>query len=195
MDTVADSLPSEMPHLQVEETSRYCSPDADVEAASASPTELAFRHTIHDDESDPGAELKRNSRLLLVDDNQINLKVLSAYMTKLGLAHEAVMNGKEAVDAYTEYPGEYAGILMDISMPVMDGLEATRRIRAHERGGRLRAVAILALTGLSSHSTHQEALESGVDLFLTKPVRLKALGAALGSMGLMLLPQTDVEEL
>jgi len=142
---------------------------------------------------------KRNSKLttratrkfLLVDDNHINLKVLSAYISKLGQAYEAVTNGKEAVDAYTENPGRFAAILMDISMPVMDGLEATRKVRAHERRGQLCAVAVLALTGLSSDRIHQEALESGVDIFLTKPVSLSTLREALASCGLVPVIKTD----
>lgn len=70
-------------------------------------------------------------------------------------------------------------------MPVMDGLEATRHIRGHERSNQLHPVPIIALTGLASDSTHQEALESGVDVFLTKPVRLKVLTEVLESMGLL----------
>lgn len=116
---------------------------------------------------------------LLVDDNQINLRILSAFMKKLARDYVAVSDGKQAVDAYTSNPNVFAGILMDISMPVMDGLEATRLIRAHELRTQLQAVAIVALTGLASESTHQEALQSGVDVFLTKPVSLKTLSQIL----------------
>ncbi|KAF4506835.1 hypothetical protein G6O67_006876 [Ophiocordyceps sinensis] len=128
-------------------------------------------------------------KILLVDDNHINLKILSAHMGKLGRAYEAVVNGKEAVDAYTHNPAQWVGILMDISMPVMDGLEATRQIRGFEHRHQLRAVPILALTGLASDSAHREALESGVDVFLTKPVRLKVLSANLESMRILPLAQ------
>ena len=129
-------------------------------------------------------------KVLVVDDNYINLKVLSAYMGKLRCAYEAVTNGKEAVEAYMRQPSDFAGILMDISMPVMDGLEATRRIRLHERRNQLSPVAILALTGLASDKTQQEALESGVDVFLTKPVRLKTLSEVLKSLDITLaLPE------
>jgi CheY-like chemotaxis protein len=120
---------------------------------------------------------------LLVDDNHINLKVLSAYMGKLGLAHATAVNGLEAVEAYAADPGRFAAVLMDLSMPVMDGLEATRRIRAKEAEGRLRPVRILALTGLASERTYQEALQSGVDVFLTKPVRLQVLSEQLDALG------------
>lgn len=133
----------------------------------------------------PGQEtiVPRRSVHLLVDDNHINLKVLSAYMGKLGLAHATAVNGLEAVEAYAADPGRFAAVLMDLSMPVMDGLEATRRIRAKEAEGRLRPVRILALTGLASERTYQEALQSGVDVFLTKPVRLQVLSEQLDALG------------
>lgn len=123
-------------------------------------------------------------KLLLVDDNSINVKVLSAYIAKLGLPYETASNGKEAVDTYTECPDQFAGILMDISMPVMNGFEATREIRAHEHAKKIPRAAILALTGLASESAQREALESGVDVFLTKPVRLKTLSESLASMSI-----------
>ncbi|KAK0387180.1 hypothetical protein NLU13_5493 [Sarocladium strictum] len=117
---------------------------------------------------------------LLVDDNHVNLNVLAAYMAKLKLAYVTAVNGLEAVDTYKEKPSRFAAILMDVSMPVMDGLEATRQIRAFERDNKLSRVSVLALTGLASDRTHKEAFESGVDVFLTKPVRLQTLREQLG---------------
>lgn len=130
-------------------------------------------------------------KILLVDDNHINIKVLGAYMKKLGRTYDVAVNGQEALDAYTRDPSRFAGIIMDISMPVMDGFEATRRIRAMERqhrylshdqsqGGRS-PVAIVALTGLATDEAQQEAFASGVDIFLTKPVRLNVLQEMLES--------------
>lgn len=122
---------------------------------------------------------------LLVDDNGINLKVLAACMEKLGQKHELASNGQEAVDAYRLRPNHFAGILMDISMPVMNGLDATRCIRAHEHRRHLPRVPILTLTGLGADSTHRDAFECGVDAFLTKPVTLKILGETLKSMDIL----------
>ena len=70
-------------------------------------------------------------------------------------------------------------ILMDINMPVLNGFEATRRIRQFEQDQGLKPVIIIALTGLGSASAQQEAYSSVVDLFLTKPVRLKELTSIL----------------
>ncbi|KAJ0164351.1 Peroxide stress-activated histidine kinase mak1 [Colletotrichum tanaceti] len=123
-------------------------------------------------------------QFLLVEDNPINLKILSTYMRKLGLGFNTAVNGQEAVDAYKRNPSECRCILTDVSMPVMDGFEATRHIRAYEKASDLAPATIIALTGLASSESQNEAFGSGMDLFLTKPVKLKELGAILKSRGL-----------
>ncbi|KAH7481277.1 hypothetical protein FOMA001_g7924 [Fusarium oxysporum f. sp. matthiolae] len=127
----------------------------------------------------------RASEFLLVDDNFINLKILSSYMKKLKQPYQTASDGLEALTAYEADPGRYSCILMDISMPVMDGFEATRRIRAFESQQGLRPALILALTGLASEEAQREATVSGLDLFLTKPVRLKELGPILRAKGVL----------
>lgn len=136
---------------------------------------------------------------LLVDDNAINLKILSSYLRKLGLAYQTATNGQEAVDVFKRDPAQCRLIFMDISMPVMDGFEATRQIRAHEaelrkalggddvddNGQGSSPASIFALSGLASSSAQQEAFWSGVDLFLTKPVKLKELGSILRERGML----------
>jgi CheY-like chemotaxis protein len=143
----------------------------------------------HDDhgqkhDSVPTIRVQEKRTLLLVDDNKINLKVLSAIVAKLGYDYQLATNGQEALDIYLQYPKRFSALLLDISMPVMDGLEATRRVRTHEHSNHLVAVPVLTLTGLSSDSTHKEALESGVNVFLTKPVKSQRLREALESVGL-----------
>jgi CheY-like chemotaxis protein len=115
----------------------------------------------------------------LVDDNMINLKILMAYMSRLGHTYATASNGKEAYDVYTRTPGSFQYVLIDMSMPVMDGFEASRLIRAFEREQRLRPAVLIALTGLASAAAQQDAFASGINLFLTKPVRLKELTAIL----------------
>ncbi|KAM7197924.1 autoinducer 2 sensor kinase/phosphatase luxQ [Naviculisporaceae sp. PSN 640] len=136
--------------------------------------------------------------LLLVDDNPINIKLLSAVAKKLNHTFEAAANGLEAVELYQESlrPGSkrFHTVFMDISMPVMDGFEAIREIRKLEaeagilpassagssgQEGRQLPCKIIALTGLSSELSRKEALASGSDLFMTKPVRLAAVRSAL----------------
>ncbi|KAH6607105.1 histidine kinase class I [Trichoderma cornu-damae] len=122
---------------------------------------------------------------LLVEDNSINLDILSIYMKKLGRPYHTATNGAEALSAYKTNPNHCKYIFMDVSMPIMDGFEATRRIRAYERENQIKPAIIFALTGLASESAQQEAFGSGVDLFLTKPVKLKELGMILRSRGLL----------
>ena len=140
---------------------------------------------------------RAESSVLLVDDNAVNLTILQRYMQKLGRQQCGAVNGLEALGAYqashscvlapVESPlsptlGSNQGstatrpiaiIFMDITMPVMDGLESTRRIRALERAMGLKPAMIVALTALASPQARQEAYSSGVDLFITKPVRFK----------------------
>ncbi|KAK5121862.1 hypothetical protein LTR85_004433 [Meristemomyces frigidus] len=135
--------------------------------------------------------------LLLVDDNQINLQLLVNYARKQGHRKLTATDGMKAVEAYkaacfsstaqdrSNSPAPVLGpdkpqvILMDINMPVMSGFEATRLIRAFEQQHGFQPAHIIALTGLGSASAQQEAFSSGVDLFLTKPVRLKELSKLL----------------
>ncbi|KAK4211784.1 putative signal transduction histidine-protein kinase [Rhypophila decipiens] len=136
--------------------------------------------------------------LLLVDDNPINIKLLSAVAKKLNHTFESAANGLEAVELYQASlsPGSkrFQTVFMDISMPVMDGFEAIREIRRLEaEAGILPAATgcasvpeemrtpckIIALTGLSSELSRKEAIASGSDLFMTKPVKLAAVKSAL----------------
>ena len=126
-----------------------------------------------------------NLHFLLVDDNHINLKVLSTYVKKLGHTYDMATDGQEALDAFTSDPNKYSCIFMDISMPIMDGFEATRRIRAYEREIGRPNVLIFALSGLASNEAQQEAFGSGIDLFLSKPVTLKELGSILKAKDLL----------
>lgn len=124
---------------------------------------------------------------LAVDDNPINLRLLRSFVEKLGHRHVLAKNGLEALEAYKVSTLEVSApktcrvdvILMDINMPEMDGLEATRQIRAYERDNSLPPVTIIALTGLASSEAQQEAHASGVNLFLIKPVRLADLEVVL----------------
>ncbi|KAI0860608.1 hypothetical protein F4860DRAFT_478956 [Xylaria cubensis] len=116
----------------------------------------------------------QEQEVLLVDDNNINLRILASYMKKLKKPYRTATNGLEAFETYTASPSRYSCILMDLSMPVMGGLESSRKIREFERSQRLQSTTIIvALTGLASSDSQQEAFASGMNLYLTKPARLK----------------------
>lgn len=114
-------------------------------------------------------------KYLLVDDNVVNLRILCSFMKKLGYQYETAADGLQAVQKYTSNPEIYQCVLMDISMPVLDGVQATRRIREHEQAQRIHPTTVIALTGLGSASIRREATASGVNVFLTKPLNLKSL--------------------
>jgi CheY-like chemotaxis protein len=132
---------------------------------------------------------------LAVDDNPINLRLLRTFVDKLGHRHVLATNGLEAVEAYkaaqtpvnsgtalshaAEEFSRIDAVLIDINMPIMDGLEATRQIRAHEIRNNLPKVTIIALTGVADSEIQQEANSSGINLFLIKPVRLADLEVIL----------------
>ncbi|KAM0390248.1 hypothetical protein ACHAPZ_011627 [Fusarium culmorum] len=158
-----------------------------------SPSEtLSSGHTMTPDTSilgspfgttTPAKDYFQVPQFLLVEDNPINLKILIYFVNKLKQPYGTAINGKEAIAAYKETPGRFLYIMMDISMPVMDGLEATRQIRAFERYHNIPASVVLAITGLGSESTRDEATRSGVDFFITKPAKLADLKAILKSRG------------
>ncbi|KAM0553991.1 hypothetical protein ACHAPJ_007066 [Fusarium lateritium] len=123
---------------------------------------------------DPMCAVTATSELLflLVDDNPINLKMLVVFMKKLNLPYSTATDGQQAVNKYRENPKGYKCVFMDISMPVMNGFEATRAIREIEAGGAGPRCPVFALTGLASQEAQEEAFLSGIDLFLTKPIKL-----------------------
>jgi CheY-like chemotaxis protein len=125
----------------------------------------------------------RSLRCLCVDDNPINLRLLRTFVEKLGHQHVLAADGLEALEAYKaacdSEENRIDVILMDINMPVMDGLESTRQIRAHEIRSSLPKVTIIALTGVADTDVQQEANSSGINLFLIKPVRLGDLEVIL----------------
>jgi CheY-like chemotaxis protein len=125
----------------------------------------------------------RALRCLCVDDNPINLRLLRTFVEKLGHHHTLAADGLEALEAYKaacdSEESRIDVVLMDINMPVMDGLESTRQIRAHEIRSCLPKVTIIALTGVADTDIQQEANSSGINLFLIKPVRLADLEVIL----------------
>lgn len=123
----------------------------------------------------------RLARVLVVDDNRINLNLMMTFMKKRNLTDlVSAENGKLAVEAAERMQMGFDIIFMDISMPVMNGFEATRAIRAMEKeNDNRRPAVIIALTGLSSSRDESEALSSGVDMFLTKPVSFREVSRLL----------------
>ena len=114
-------------------------------------------------------------KFLCAEDNAINAEILEMLLEANGASCTICSNGQEIVDAFADVkPGDYDMILMDIQMPVMDGLEATRRIRSSENPlGR--TIPILAMTANAFLEDMQKSKEAGMDEHLSKPVDISAL--------------------
>jgi PAS domain S-box-containing protein len=113
--------------------------------------------------------------ILLVEDNKMNQLVGSKVLGKLGYQFDIANHGGEAVSAVRER--NYDAILMDCQMPEMDGYEATARIRCLE--GSARHTPIIAMTAAAMDGDRDTCLEAGMDDYITKPVRLEVVAAAL----------------
>lgn len=131
-------------------------------------------------------------RMLLVDDNAINLKLLTVFAQRQKLRYETATNGLEAFEKYqrearTSNPPSkpFDFVLMDLSMPVMGGLESTRCIRKFESEHDIQRSTIIALTGLASAQDQSDAIDAGMDVYLVKPVKFgdiqRLFGANRGS--------------
>ncbi|KAB2965107.1 response regulator [Zoogloea sp.] len=122
----------------------------------------------------------RGARLLLVEDNDINREFATELLARMNTEVDCAGNGQEAVAMLQARA--YDAVLMDIHMPEMDGLEATRRIRAlgaRPGGERFRDVPIIAMTALAMAHDEQRSLEAGMNDHITKPVSPERLQAAL----------------
>jgi len=145
--------------------------------------------------SAPSPPTPRSPRMLLVDDNKVNLRLLHTFMQKRGYIDiHLASDGSQAVNMYKSLiardPPEPPDIIfMDISMPVMNGFEATRSIRDNESAFRAPmdplhtppTAMIIALTGLASQRDQSEAFTSGFDLYLVKPISFKSVAKLLDS--------------
>ncbi len=125
---------------------------------------------------EPVLEPQTSLKILLAEDNVVNQQVAQLMLVRLGHRVDIVSDGSEAVEAIGR--AAYDVVLMDVHMPGMDGLEATRRIRAQAPAGR-RDVPIVALTASAMAEDRDACLEAGMDAVLTKPVRQQELAEIL----------------
>nr|WP_315466134.1 response regulator [uncultured Rhodoferax sp.] len=122
------------------------------------PSVLVTRHSIRD--AHPGLDI------LLVEDHAVNQKLAVTLLERWGHRVDVAGNGQIAIDMWPKRP--YDLILMDMMMPVMDGLEATRHIRANESG---RRIPIIAMTANAMESDRNLCLEAGMDDYIAKPIK------------------------
>ena len=122
-------------------------------------------------------------RILVAEDNDINRRLAMFMLQKIGCQSDFASNGREAVDAWVNVP--YDVILMDCHMPVMDGYSATLKIRELEKlpahAGRHRT-QIIAMTANAMRGDREKCFEVGMDDYISKPVRMELLQAALNKL-------------
>ena len=114
------------------------------------------------------------AKLLLVEDNEMNRDMLSRRLVKRGYEVAIAVDGHEGLEMVKSETPDL--ILMDMSLPVIDGWEATRRIKADPE---TQAIPVVALTAHAMASDREKALEAGCDAYETKPVELKSLLATI----------------
>jgi signal transduction histidine kinase/DNA-binding response OmpR family regulator len=122
---------------------------------------LVTKHSLAD-------ERKRKLHILLAEDDLTNQKVVLQILRQFGYHVDAVANGREAIKALEEK--RYDLVLMDVQMPVMDGLEATRVIRDPNSGVLNHEISVVAATAHAMEEHRQQCLEAGMDDFITKPI-------------------------
>lgn len=150
--------------------------------ANLDPTEaLGFQQKQQTEKNQQEAEKERmlkrlkevapQKRILAAEDNAVNQKVLSRVLNSLGFRNTTIVsNGAEAVETLGASPNAYDLVLMDISMPVMDGFEATKKIRTLKR-----YIPIIAMTAYALRGDSETCLEKGMDDYISKPVNMNKL--------------------
>jgi CheY-like chemotaxis protein len=143
------------------------------------------RHSDHNSESaspietDPAAATA-GLRVLVAEDNRLSQQIIAGQLARLGIACDIVADGREAFGSVIS--GRYDVVLMDLRMPVLDGLAATRLIRQWEKERGAPPVKIVAVTANGSATDRLRCLKTGMDEHLPKPLRLEQLSSVLNRM-------------
>lgn len=125
--------------------------------------------------SEPPICRTTQGKILIAEDGVLNREIAEYLLADAGLAFVSVENGQQAVDAFcASKPGEFAAILMDMMMPVMDGLQATRILRALDRPD-AQTIPIIAMTANAYREDEEKAKAAGINAYLTKPLHPDSL--------------------
>lgn len=133
----------------------------------------------HKQATEEQSEQACDLHLLLVEDNELNAEIAQMLLEDKGFTVTLVTDGQQAVDAFADNPpGTFDTILMDIMMPVLDGLEATRKIRSMERED-AGSIPIIAMTANAFDEDVKKCLEAGMDAHLSKPLQIDQVTASI----------------
>lgn len=112
-------------------------------------------------------------RILVAEDDAVNKLVINSFLQKMGLMATFVSDGQEAVDYYQNIDLKPDLVLMDIQMPRMDGLQATKLIRSYETEKQLKPALIFALSANAFEQEVRQSIQAGMDKHLSKPINMK----------------------
>jgi two-component system sensor histidine kinase/response regulator len=124
------------------------------------------------------ASIVRSERILIVEDNEVNQAVAQGILHNMGFASETVSDGKEALERLER--GGIDMVLMDCQMPVLNGYDATRRLREREAQMHRKRLPVIALTAHATRDDRLKCIEAGMDEYISKPVVPEARAAAMG---------------
>ena len=142
-------------------------PQKDQESDRKNRDKIMTQYSVQED-------LKRSIRILLAEDNPVNQKLAKLMLTKAGYQVEVANNGKEVLEKLKKDPDKYSLIFMDVQMPEMDGISATKAIRRREakkgvkKNGR---IPIVAMTANAMKGDREKCIDAGMDDFITKPIK------------------------
>ena len=158
-------------------------PDAGTEITFTLPFKINDNVAAHPERAQAALQAKGSlsgKRVLLVEDNDLNMEIAEFYLDHAGAAVVKAWNGKEAVQTFaSSKPGVISLVLMDLMMPVMDGYEATRAIRALDRPD-ASSVPIIAMTANAFDEDRKKSKAAGMNAHLAKPLDMQALLSAAG---------------
>ena len=125
-------------------------------------------------------ELPTDKTILIVDDNKTNRKLIEVFLDRLGIEHISANDGQQAISSFKSHRPDL--VLMDVSMPVMNGLEATQAIRALEALGSNTPSQIVGLTAHSAPEDREACLNSGMNSHMAKPIKLQQLRTLIAQL-------------
>ena len=142
------------------------------------PLKIDYKQAVMPDELQEHIETK-GKKVLLVEDNELNMEIAEFILSNEGFIIAKAVNGQDAVDKFaSSKPGEYDIVFMDIMMPVMDGLEATRTIRAMQRTD-AKSVPIIAMSANAFKDDIENCLNAGMNDHLMKPLEMEKITKAI----------------
>ena len=145
------------------------------------PLDIDTQYTAQTDknEEEALAGSLEGKRVLVVEDNEMNMEIIEFLLEKEKIHVDKAWNGQEAVDMFkNSTPGTYDAILMDIMMPVKDGLQATEEIRSMEKED-AKTIPVIAMSANAFHEDAERSRMAGMNAHLTKPVDIAQLHQTL----------------